>query len=238
MERTVNQRIKSLLKQKKISISSLAKEFGMPQTSLSDQINKEKMLKVSTISAIISKFNDISEEWLLTGKGAMLKNNQTNENINGNTGIVGNNETTASEHVCADRQNEGDFVSLYDVSAAAGYGTFDEMITAEKIIGKYYIPDFKNIDWMIYVKGSSMYPKYSSGDIIACRVLKESRFIQWGKVYVVATREQGLLVKRLKESENKDCLKAVPDNPDYDAFDIPKDEILGIALVIGVISLE
>jgi phage repressor protein C with HTH and peptisase S24 domain len=127
---------------------------------------------------------------------------------------------------------------LYDVSASAGYGSFDEMIKSEKLVGNFIIPGFTNIDWMIYVAGASMYPKYSSGDIIACRVLHESRFIQWGKVYVIATSEQGILVKRLKKCENEDYLTAVCDNPAYDSFDIPKNEILGIALVVGVVRLE
>ena len=129
-------------------------------------------------------------------------------------------------------------VYLYDTSGSAGYGSFDEMITAEKIVAKYIIPDFKDVDWLIYVKGSSMYPKYSSGDIIALRRLCESKFIQWGKVYVIATREQGLLVKRLEKSEQADCILAVSDNPSYKPFDIPKDEICGIALVVGVLRME
>jgi phage repressor protein C with HTH and peptisase S24 domain len=127
---------------------------------------------------------------------------------------------------------------LYDVSASAEYGSFDEMINKEKLVGNFIIPGFTNIDWMIYVVGASMYPKYSSGDVIACRVLHESRFIQWGKVYVFATREQGILVKRLKKCPDENYLTAVCDNPAYDSFDVPKDEILGIALVVGVIRLE
>lgn len=129
-------------------------------------------------------------------------------------------------------------ICLYDISASAGFGSFDEMLSKEKVVGKYVVPDFKGVDWMIYVKGSSMYPKYSSGDIIACRVLHESKFIQWGKVYVVATREQGILVKRLRKSEIEDCILATSDNPSYEPFDIPQNEILGIALVVGVIRME
>ena len=91
---------------------------------------------------------------------------------------------------------------------------------------------------MICVKGSSMYPTYSNGDIIACRMLRESRFIQWGKVYAIATREQGILVKRLEKSDNDDCFLVVSDNSTYKPFDIPKDEVLGIALVIGAIRME
>ncbi|MDR1652258.1 MAG: helix-turn-helix domain-containing protein [Prevotellaceae bacterium] len=220
----INQRIKQIKTENRLTNKLFSERVGLSEDTIKSLFSKDTNPSTETLIKIYSAFPLYSLEWILTG--------------NENTGIVGNNASIASERVCAGRQDEWDFVSLYDVSAAAGYGTFDEMISGEKIIGRYYIPDFKNVDWMIYVTGSSMYPKYSSGDIIACREIKESRFIQWGKVYVVATREQGLLVKRLKASENKDCIKAVPDNPDYDAFDIPKDEILGIALVIGVIRLE
>lgn len=162
---------------------------------------------------------NLNTDWLLAGGGSML--------------ITERKEATAL--ISAEDENA---IYLYDVSASAGFGSFDEMISKEKVIGKYVVPDFRNIDWMIYVKGSSMYPKYSSGDIIACRVLRESRFIQWGKVYVVATREQGILVKCLEESEDKECLKAISDNPSYKPFNVPKDEIIGIALVVGVIRME
>ena len=82
-------------------------------------------------------------------------------------------------------------VYLYDVSASAGHGSFDALIQKENIIGRYVIPDFHDISFMIYVKGSSMYPKYSSGDIIAC--------------------ERGFLVKRLRESKKPDHITAVSD---------------------------
>ena len=129
-------------------------------------------------------------------------------------------------------------IPLYSVEASAGNGSFDTMLKEENIIDRYKVPEFRSVDFMIYVKGSSMYPKYNSGDIIACRILHESKFIQWNKVYVVATREQGLLVKRLKKSNQENCLLAVSDNKTYDPFDIPIDEIMGLALVIGVIRLE
>lgn len=129
-------------------------------------------------------------------------------------------------------------IKLYDIEASGGFGTFESMISEDKVIGEYVIPAFSSADWLMYVKGSSMYPKYSSGDIIACKQLKESKFLQWNKVYVLATKEQGLLVKRLMPSELENSLRVVSDNKDYPAFDIPKNEILGIALVLGVIRLE
>ena len=91
---------------------------------------------------------------------------------------------------------------------------------------------------MIEVTGSSMYPKYNSGDVVACTIISESTFIQWNKFHVIATREQGLLIKRLHQSKDTEKLTLVSDNKDYPPFDIPKEEICGIAIVAGVIRLE
>jgi len=129
-------------------------------------------------------------------------------------------------------------VSLITHEAAAGFGTAVFAIKEEDVMARYVVPDFTDIDFMIRVKGSSMYPKYSSGDIVACRVLRERTFIQWNKPYIIATREQGLLCKRLLQSKKKGSILAVSDNKDYPPFDIPEEDITGIALIVGTIRLE
>ncbi len=168
------------------------------------------------IAIIIAVFPELNPIWLLTGEGTMLK----------------------AESPRPKKYKESIGVPLVAMEAAAGFGTSDFTVRDEDIQARYLVPDFNGIDFMIRVKGSSMYPKYSSGDVIACRILHDSKFIQWNKCYVVATREQGLLVKRLKKGTAENSLLAISDNKEYDPFEIPADEITGIALVIGVIRLE
>lgn len=127
---------------------------------------------------------------------------------------------------------------LVRIEVAAGFGNDDFSITDQDIEANYVVPDFNGIDFMIRVKGSSMYPKYSSGDIIACRKLRDSKFIQWNKCHVIATREQGLLVKRLKKGTTEKSITAISDNKEYEPFEIPLNEVTGIAIVVGVIRLE
>lgn len=129
-------------------------------------------------------------------------------------------------------------IPLYGQEAAAGFGTAEFSLQEHDIQRQYIVPDFKKIDFMIRINGSSMYPKYNSGDVIAVRVLHERAFIQWNKVHLIATKEQGLLVKRLKKSTNDDNIICASDNKEYDAFEVPWKEIEGVALVIGVIRLE
>jgi repressor LexA len=131
-----------------------------------------------------------------------------------------------------------DGIPLVKTEAVAGIGNMSYSIKESDIQQYYVVPDFKQIDFMIRITGSSMYPKYNSGDIVACRILKDPAFIQWNKVHVMATEEQGILIKRIKKGTSSNLWLCVSDNKDYDPFEIPKDQVSGIALVIGVIRLE
>lgn len=172
------------------------------------------------LSKIVDRFPSINSEWLLTGDGSMHKYELLE----------------AIEKSPTDSNYAIPFVSL---NAVAGFGSADFKIEATDVKAYYVVPKFRDrkIDFMIEVAGSSMYPKYNSGDVIACKIIRESRFIQWNRVHVIATKEQGLVVKRIKENGD-DSILAISDNKDYPPFVIPKDEITGIALVVGVIRLE
>ena len=75
------------------------------------------------------------------------------------------------------------------------------------------------------------------GDILACRCVREARNIQWGKVYIIDS-EEGTMVKRLKTSDDEECILCCSDNPDFEPFELLKGEIRQIALVVGLHRIE
>ena len=213
------ERIKEFLAFKRIGQNKFAKDCGFSDSLIN---NSKGSIGSEVLNKISVRWPELNLAWIITGRGEMLNTPSGKDEV----------------FVPKEKNNHTIEICLYDASAAAQYSSFDEIINHEKLIDKFVVPPFKDISWMIFVKGSSMYPTYSNGDIIACRALRESRFIQWGKVYAIATREQGIIVKRLEKSENDDCFLAVSDNPIYKPFDIPKNEVVGIALVIGVMRME
>jgi hypothetical protein len=61
------------------------------KTSISQALKgNESYLTSSFLTKFAGVFKEIDREWLLSGKGDMLTNNQTSDNTN-NNGIVGNN---------------------------------------------------------------------------------------------------------------------------------------------------
>ncbi len=83
-----------------------------------------------------------------------------------------------------------------------------------------------------------MYPKYSSGDIVACKKLSLTDiFFQWNKVYVLDT-DQGALIKRVRKGKDDNHIILVSENEKYPPFELSLDHLHAIAIVIGVIRLE
>jgi len=190
------------------------------------------------IIASIARSFEINYDWLLLGEGSMikkLKKYQMSESSLENQLIK---EPEARHRAIKVDEQQPKCIPLVLADAIAGFGSLEFAIQDQDIQGFYRVPDFVDVNFMIRVKGSSMYPKYNSGDVVACRIIRESQFIQWNKVHVLATTEQGILIKRLKKGASPECLLAVSDNKDYDPFEVPINEITGLAIVIGVIRLE
>ena len=169
------------------------------------------------ISRFLAYYTEVSPEWLLTGQGEMLRADLL---------------PTASP---ATVPSEG--IPLIPIEAMAGFGT-GEVQVLEYECDRYVVPAFKDAEFLIQVKGSSMIPKYNSGDIVACKNLPMDRlFFQWNKVYVLDT-DQGALIKRVKAGSDDDHLLIVSDNQNYEPFELHKNYINSVAIVIGVIRLE
>lgn len=183
-------------------------------TYLSDLLSGKSPISEEFSSRIAEKFH-VNPEFLISGKGDIWQETASS--------------TPSSATEC---------IPLYEGVAVGGKGGFD--FALQDIKAYYNVPKFhgKRVDFMIEVSGSSMMPKYNSGDVVACSVINEATFIQWNKVHVIATREQGILIKRVLPAEDEGMLRLVSDNKDYPPFDVPRSEICGLALVAGVIRLE
>ncbi|MFW0736437.1 S24 family peptidase [Flavobacterium sp. T12S277] len=202
-----------------VTITKLEHVIGASKGVLSRAIANNSDIQAKWILKLVENYPQYNSEWLLTGKEPMLKSKNT---------------------PIAIKTGSSNGYPLVSVTAIGGFGNSAFTILPQDVKEYYNIPKFNNkkIDFMIEVEGSSMYPKYSSGDIVACTVIKESRFIQWNKTHVIATKEQGIIIKRVKKGVSEDSLTMISDNENYDPFSVPKEEITGIALVVGVIRLE
>ena len=219
------ERLYEYLDYKKLKPTALEKEIGLSNGYISVQKKRNADMGEGALNKIIDYCRDINPLWLLTGEGSMLRADKSEEKKEEDIPVA----RPASSPM------EG--IPLIPVSAMAGVFAGEQTVL-EYECERFVIPTFKGAEFLISVKGSSMYPKYNSGDIVACKRLPMSDiFFQWNKVYVLDT-DQGPLIKRIKPGSDKEHVLIVSDNERYEPFELPLDRIHHVALVIGVIRLE
>jgi len=166
----------------------------------------------SVITRISSACPELNLNWLFLGVGDMVVGEQR--------------EVGQTPHT----------LPLIPLEAFAGPGL--PSYGDERVEDFYTVTEFKESDFLIRVKGDSMTPKYNGGDLVACKKVTETYFLQWGRVYVICTRSQGIMIKRVQPAQDNQWITCVSDNPKYAPFDVPKEDIVSIALVNGAITLD
>jgi SOS-response transcriptional repressor LexA len=178
--------------------------------------NFKGSLGADKLEGILNVFPELNREWLLNGNGQML-----------------------AEREKQFRDAKKDVLPLIPYPAIGGY-TEDNWTALLNDCPLYAIPDIKTpADFLIKVGGDSMNPKYQEGDLLACKMIQEILFFQWGKTYVLDT-SQGVMVKNVYEdADNKENILLVSENKDkYPPFAIPRSDIRKIALVVGSIRIR
>lgn len=203
------ERLDLFMSEEGINDNQMTVNAGLPVGLINKCRKNGSGMASGSIAKILQAYPALSADWLLTGRGEMYVTDDGTEVKN---------------------------IPMLSAEAFAGPGApnYDDIVFSDT----YVVKEFNDSDFLIRVKGDSMSPKYSSGDVVACKKILETLFFQWGKVYVLYTRSQGVMIKRIQPSDKEDCIKCVSDNTKYAPFDVPKSDIVALALVNGSISLE
>lgn len=223
----ISDNIGSLIKAIGISARALEQSIGCSNGVISRCINKGTDISSQWVSKIIDTYPEINPTWLLTGKGEMLKPS--------NSPTTTNERRAEKSHQHQHTELEIETRPRIPMEAAAGsLSVLTQSVDQSQCDQVPVIASIPDYDFTIMVKGDSMVPEFKSGDEIACRLIRESAFIQWGQPYVVDSYN-GIVLKRIHD--NGDSIKCTSDNPQYGAFYIPKSEIYRLALVVGLVRL-
>ena len=72
MENPITERLKEIIRIKTGTATPFSTEIGVSQSTLSCQLNSKTGIQTNVILAALTRYPDISAEWLMRGKGEML----------------------------------------------------------------------------------------------------------------------------------------------------------------------
>ncbi len=96
----MNNRILLILKYKDISAGKFADEIDVLRSSVSHILSQRNKPSLEFIQKILKKYPEISPEWLISGKGAMLKNPE----LFSNNELL-NTQKSESKHIVEDTKD-------------------------------------------------------------------------------------------------------------------------------------
>lgn len=224
-------RIQEIASKEGITIGAMERIIGASKGVLSRAIANGTDIQSKWLMSIVENYPKYSGDWLLTGQGDMLKGEKSQQNTTIPIIQQEISESTATEEVPS--LSLAQMRPRIPLEAAAGslsimtQSVSDSDCEMQPIIKR--LPEY---DFTIIVKGDSMEPNFKSGDELACRMVRESSFIQWGQPHIVDSYD-GIVLKRIHNSG--DNILCTSDNPRYGEFPIPKKDIYRLALVVGLI---
>ena len=232
------ERLSQFIDFKEENFTQLALKIGVSNSYFSKMVRNGGSIGTEIISKIVKYYDNLSADWLLTGRGEMLLNQNVHILSNAHAAAPLKNAQRTENH----GKNTKNLIPLYsDVSSIGGNNELSaNMDGASQPVEYIDTGDwFRGATAALRHYGDSMM-EYPPGCILALKEVKERHLIVWGEDYVIETNEYRI-TKRLQRSENKNHIKACSSNietyPDgtlvHEPIDIALSDINKIFLVLG-----
>ena len=128
-------------------------------------------------------------------------------------------------------------IELINQKASAGYLNSYSDFEFIQNLPKFQLPflNFSGTHRAFEIKGDSMLP-LTSGSIVIGKYIEDIGFVKDGKTYILLTKEDGIVYKRVELLDNS--IKLISDNKEYEPYQIANLDILEIWEAIAFFSLD
>lgn len=213
-----------------LKITQLEKNIGASKGVLSRAIANNSDIQAKWFLKLVENYPNYNYEWLLTGKGKMLKDDGNQLQV------ISNNRKTQ------DVKCEVQEIPLYDLEATAGLKELFASGSPARILDTIKIPNLPKCDGAITVTGDSMYPLLKSGDIVLYRET-DLENIFFGEMYLLSVQldewDEFITVKYIQKSEKgEEYVKLVSQNLHHQPKDIHLSKISALAMVKASIRIN
>ena len=141
MEHSVIQRVKDVIASKELSPRSFAERINYNYSTLNNYLTGRRTnINVDLVKSIVSSYDDINPDWLLTGSGEMY----------------------LSDTLSTTENKDARLVPLLPVATQGG--TLNDFVVSVKASEcEKIISPIRDVDYAMSISGDSMAPEYPSG---------------------------------------------------------------------------
>lgn len=213
---TQKERILQFIEYKGISKNKFYIESGISNGVL----DKKSGLSMDTVEKFYSTFPEINPEWLLTGKGEMLKVKS---------------KLPLDVHFFEGEIPKG-AKPFFNLPVSAGNSLFEVMGVNQPDGFIYNLPGMAFTENFLPVVGYSMEPEVKENSIIGVRKMDRWETLNTTKKYLIITHEDRMIKYIEHDEANDDILWCV--SPNYKRFKVYKSDIVEIQRITFVINPE
>jgi len=206
-----NENLKYLRKKLKLSQSKLAEDLGIPRTTLGDYERGKTEPNIETLIRI--------SDYYKVDLNKLIRANLSHDEL---VTIQNNNFKVLA--ITVDKNNKEN-VELVRTKAEAGY--------LESFSDPEYISDLPKLSFpgmpsgtyrAFEIQGDSMLP-LESGTVIICQYIEKLKDIKSDKTYIIVSKNEGLVYKRVRLEEKTKNLVLISDNDIYLPYEISFSDI-------------
>ena len=222
------ERLSQFIQYQGVSVRAFEQSINASDGMIRRAIANKTDIQSKWLSVIAENYPNLNIDWLITGKGNMLKGKLS--------------ATTENDNV--DKTEKLDLPSINNEYQGAPYynidfiGGFDIVLNNQTINPDYYInfaPYNKpGVIWC-NITGHSMEPELNNGDFIAMKEMTDPiEYLPYGEIYGIVT-DSYRTVNRVRMSDRKGFIRLIPTNksPEYGEQEIPISMIRKVFAVLG-----
>jgi phage repressor protein C with HTH and peptisase S24 domain len=232
----VSDRIQEVLRHYGLNANSVTARLGYSTTSKMYKILGGAEPSFPTLVDILKEFPNVSSDWLILGKGPMMRDESAAPvpKVEVPARAV---TTTEVLTVTVDSTGEENTL-LVPLTVQAGYPShFNEAVYLSDM-KPYHLPGFERGTYRAFeVEGLSMSPTFGHRDIVVCSYVDRWDLLKPWECYVVVTAEN-LLLKRIGAviTDRRGSFEMRSDNLSYEPYRLPVADLLQLWQVRGYIS--
>lgn len=226
------ERLSQFIQYQRVSVRAFEQSINASDGMIRRAIANKTDIQSKWLPIIAENYPDLNIEWLITGKGNMVKGKLS--------AVTSDNKDIDS----VPRTRNLDIPSVnFEYQGAPYYnvdfiGGFDIVLNDQTINPDYYInfaPYNKpGVIWC-NITGHSMEPELNNGDFIAMKEMTDPiEYLPYGEIYGIVT-DSYRTVKRIRMSERKGFVRLIPTNKssEYGEQEIPVSMIRKVFAVLG-----